>query len=463
MRTLQNLHDAIGGRLKAATGAPGGSKATPLGPVVTDSRRIARGDVFWALAGPNFNGADFTEEAFARGASGAVVGRQVEAPSDRWLLTVGDTQRALATWARLWRRQFTGTVIGVTGSAGKTTTRHMIHTVLKTRLVGTASPENYNNHVGVPLSLLGIELEHDYAVIELAASRRGEIAALADLAAPTIGAITNVGDAHLGGFGSRRAIAEAKAELLAALPPDGQAVLSDDPRLRRVAGQCRAAVTWVGRHADGGLAATDVHWSRGRLHFRVGGCRFCVPVWGRHHLHSALIAVAVGRLMGFDLSDAAAVLESFHPVPMRCEVTDLRGATVINDTYNASPTAMRAALELLREVDASGQRIFVCGDMGQLGRRAAELHRRLGHQTVTLAGIDRLIACGAFAGHVVAAARQAGMPRTHAVACRTPEEALPHLQRTILPGDVVLVKGARAMAMERVVEAMKQGPELSAA
>jgi len=456
MNTLGDLHNTIGGTLKPAVGAAGEARATRLGRVVTDSREVESGDVFWALVGPNHDGADFTEDAFARGATGAVVGRPVEAPSDRWVLTVDDTRAALVRWAKSWRHQFTGIVIAVTGSVGKTTARQMIHTVLKTRLAGTASPKNYNNHVGVPLSILQIEPEHDYAVLELGASSRGEIAALAELCGPTIGVITNVADAHLGSFGSHSAIAEAKTELLAALPPDGHAVLADNPWLRRLAGRCHVPITWVGRGVGCDVVAADVHSSHGKLRFRVSDCQFCVPVWGRHHLDCVLIAVAVGRMMGFDLSEIALALKDFDPVPMRCEVTEIRGATIINDTYNASPAAMEAALELLRDFHAPGRRIVVSGDMGELGDQSAALHQRLGNQVVTLCGADLLIACGDFARHVVAGARAAGMPASRSVACRTPQETVQHLDQTIRPGNVVLLKGCRAMGMERVVAAIAQ-------
>jgi UDP-N-acetylmuramoyl-tripeptide--D-alanyl-D-alanine ligase len=349
-------------------------------------------------------------------------------------------------------------MIAVTGSVGKTTTRQMIHTILQTRLKGTASPRNYNNHVGLPLSMFALEPEHDYAVLELGASRAGEIAALAELCLPKVGVITQVGDAHLGGFGSRQGIAEAKAELLAALPPDGQAVLGDDPWLRAVAEKCHAAIRWVGTSEECDVRASDVECETGQLRFRVQDCAFRVPVWGRHHLTSALAAVAVGRMMGFDLEEMAAALENFQPVPMRCEVRQVRGATIINDTYNASPTSMQAALELIGEFDTQRRRIVVVGDMGELGDEAVALHWQLGRQVVLLGNGEILIACGRFARHVVAGARSAGMMPSRAIPCATVDEAMPHLGQVILPGDVVLVKGSRSMAMERVVEALEGFP-----
>ena len=238
--------------------------------------------MFWALHGPNHEGEDFVGDAFHRGAAGAVVAKDValDIPSPegrgdwRWIVRVDDTHRALNDWASWRRRQFSGTVIAVTGSAGKSTTRQMIHAILQSKLQGTASPGNFNNHLGVPLSMTAIEPQHDYGVLEMGASGPGEIAAMAELAQPNVGVITCIGDAHLGGFGSRRQIAEAKAELLAALPADGRAVLGDDPWLRSVASRSAAEITWVGAGDDCDVRAADVRNINGRLAFRVDDCQF---------------------------------------------------------------------------------------------------------------------------------------------------------------------------------------------
>jgi UDP-N-acetylmuramoyl-tripeptide--D-alanyl-D-alanine ligase len=456
--TVRKLHEITGGRLRLATLPPRDGEEARVGRVVTDSRQVQRSDVFWGLAGTRFDGANFAEQAYDRGAAGAVVGsRYVQPAPGCWSLEVPDAHEALVRLACWNRQRMSGTVVAVTGSVGKTTTRQMIHTVLGSRLSGSTSPRNFNNHVGLPLSMLGMEPEHDYCVLELGASAAGEIGKLAALCQPSIGVLTRVGDAHLGTFGSVEAVAEAKAELLAALPPDGWAVLAgDDAQLRRVASGAKSKIVWCGRSLDNDLVATNVESRQGQLSFTLDGMPMCVNVWGRHHLIGALSAVAVGRIFGLNDREIARALAEFEPPPMRCQITRVAGATIIDDTYNASPVAMRAALELLRDFDAPGRRIVVCGDMRELGDASEELHRSLGDQVVTLCGADLLVACGDFAEDVVAGARAAGMPRARSMACRELDEFLARGDVSLRAGDVVLVKGSRAMAMERLVQSLQE-------
>jgi UDP-N-acetylmuramoyl-tripeptide--D-alanyl-D-alanine ligase len=360
----------------------------------------------------------------------------------------------LAAWHR---QQFAGQVVAITGSVGKTTTRLMIDSVLRSKFAGTASPQNFNNHIGVPLSLIRLEREHHYAAIELGASAAGEIAKLAELCRPQIGVITRIGEAHLEGFGSQRKVAEAKGELLTALSQGGVAVLNgDDPWLRQAGSRTAQRIVWVGRGPECDLTAMNVRYSEGLLQFRVDAQLYLVPVWGRHHLTSALAAIAVGFEFGLTPDEIAEALAGFRPPEKRCNVTESAGARWIDDSYNASPSAMRAALEVLREMDAPGEHVVVCGDMKELGESSSRWHRRLGQEVVTRCGADRLIACGDHAQEVVSAAREAGMPAARATYVRDAEATIPLVRTVVRHGDAVLVKGSRVMGMERVIEAIRK-------
>jgi UDP-N-acetylmuramoyl-tripeptide--D-alanyl-D-alanine ligase len=456
--TLRELEQLTGGRWLNLELVPGQCD-TPLGRVVIDSREVGQGDVFWALPGNRVDGSTFAADAFARGAAGIVSESEaLSPPADRWALAVADSRRAMWQAAAGQRERFGGRVVGVTGSVGKTTTREMIHTVLGARYRGQASQKNHNNQIGVPLSLLAWRTSDDYAVVELGASAPGEIAELAGLAQPEMGVITTIGEAHVGGFGSYEQLAAAKGELLAALPEDGVAVLNgDDEVLRRLARRLSVEAVWFGRRADCQVIATDTRYRDGSLSLRVDGHPIVVPIWGRHHLTSVLAAVAVGRHWGLSLAEIADALAGFVAPPMRCQVTEICGAKLINDCYNASPTSMRAALDLLREFDAPGRRIVVCGDMRELGRDESRWHCTLGDEIVTRCGADLLVACGERAEVVVAAACRQGMPPGHAFACDGPLQAAHRVRQVMRAGDVVLVKGSRAMAMERFISALADG------
>jgi UDP-N-acetylmuramoyl-tripeptide--D-alanyl-D-alanine ligase len=461
--TVRDLYAVVGGRLRLASLAPRHGEESPVGRIVIDSRQVQQGDVFWGLPGTHLDGTDFATEAYARGACGAVVGGKYVQPAPGcWSLEVPSALTALEQLAAWNRRRLSGRVVAVTGSVGKTTTRQMIGAVLGSQLCGSASPKNFNNHVGVPLSMLAMEPHHAFAVLELAASAAGEISRLARLARPHVGVITRIGDAHLGSFGSLEGVADAKAELVGSLPADGCAVLyGDDVRLRKAVSDVRrngpsaSRMLWFGRSLENDLVATSVECRAGQLRFAVDGQTFSVRAWGRHHLAGALAAVAVGRVFGLSDAEISGGLAEFQAAPMRCQIRSIGGATIIDDTYNASPVAMRAALELLRDFDAPGRRIVVCGDMRELGEASSQLHRTLGDEIVTVCGADLLIACGTHAGEVVAGACAAGMPRGQAVACQEPQDILTRREAAIRPGDVVLVKGSRAMAMEQLVEALE--------
>jgi UDP-N-acetylmuramoyl-tripeptide--D-alanyl-D-alanine ligase len=425
-----------------------------FGRIETDSRRVQAGDLFWALAGPRHDGHTFVNQAFDNGASAAVVEADKTHNCQFPRVEVEDSLLALWNLADWYRQQFEALVIGVTGSVGKTTTRRMIASVLSTRFSGIESPHNYNNEYGVPLSLFRLEAAHEFAVIELAAGRTGDIAGLAALAHPEVGVVTAVGPAHLDQFGSVENIVRTKGELLDALPETGFAVLNgDDRQVRQMASRTDCPVILVGEREHNDIRAHNVAAENGWLRFQLDRTEFRVPAAGRHHLTAALIAVAIGRQVDMTDEEIAQGLRKFEPAPGRCRPMPVGPWTVIDDTYNANPLSMSAACRTLREWETPGKRILVAGDMLALGEWSRDFHRLFGEEVVR-SRIDRLIAVGSRAATVAGSARKYGMDAGCLGACRDHDTALLLLDCWLEPGDIVLVKGSRAMRMEGIVEGL---------
>lgn len=424
--------------------------------VCLDSREVRPGDLFWALQGEQHNSHRFVAQALAAGAVAAVVDAEHAPHIEGPRLVVRQTLPALQRLAAWYRRQHEALVIGVTGSVGKTTTREMIYTVLSSAHAGLRSRKNFNNEIGLPLSLLDLGSEHEFAVLEMGAARRGDIRALCDIAAPEVGVLTRIGPAHLESFGSLDAIYEGKFELVDALPCTGFAVVGgDDPRMRERARQATCAVRLFGEHPGNDIVAEEVEFRPGRLRFTVRGDRFQLAATARHQLTSALAALAVGREIGLTTAGIQEGFDQFQPPASRCRVETIGSWTLIDDSYNASPLAMEAACELLRDWPNDGQRLLICGDMLELGAESAALHEQFGRQAARC-GIDRLLVCGEFAGDVARGALAGGLP-LHQIACCEPLESLyPVLDCWLSPGDVVLVKGSRGMRMERAIQWLRQ-------
>ncbi|MBI3462769.1 MAG: hypothetical protein HY000_06875 [Planctomycetes bacterium] len=448
--------------------------------VATDSRQIRSGALFWALIGERHDGHEFVGQALAAGAIAAVVSRGFvgEGP----LLRVPDTKRALGQFAAWYRRSWSGTVIAVTGSVGKTSTREAIYAVLSQRWPGVRSIKNFNNEIGVPLSLLQVGPEHEFAVMELGASGPGEIARLAEIAGPQIGVLTAIGPVHLEGFGSLEGVARAKSELIAALGDTGTAVLNaDDPWVRVIGDTARCRVAWFGtgqRVQGSGFRVQGSEFKVQRSMFSVqssdvwghsievagetvsfrfgGGRRVTLQAPGRHQVYAALAAGAVGRCLGMDDEEIAAGLESYRSPAMRCQVERLGEVTVINDAYNASPPSMWAALDLLGNWQTEGRRVLVCGDMMELGPAEVHWHRRLGQEIAQRRWLDRCVAVGPLSAKVVEEARRTGMSPGSISHCDSAGQACVVLKQIVRDGDVVLVKGSRAMQLEDTVQGLRE-------
>ncbi|QDT55007.1 UDP-N-acetylmuramoyl-tripeptide--D-alanyl-D-alanine ligase MurF [Caulifigura coniformis] len=454
---VATFHDLI----VAAGGRPSGEvrPGDLIGKVRTDSRLVSPGDLFWALPGTAMNGHDFVGEAFRRGAACCVV-EDDRAPFEGYpRIVVNDSLTALAKFAHAHRRACDAMVIAVTGSVGKTTTRNMLHSVLSARFSGSQSPANFNNHVGVPLSLLEISPQHEFAVIEMGASGVGEIADLARIAAPEAAIMTSVAPSHLEKFGSLDAIEQAKGELVEAIPHDGFVVLNgDDARVRSMSARANCRVILVGEGTHNDLRPERVHALNDLLLITVSGVEFQLPAIGRHHVLAALACIAVAREIGLSDAEIDRGLKQFQPVGGRSRKLDVGPWTIIDDTYNASPASMAAACESLRNWQTAGRKWLVLGDMLELGADSAAFHRQLG-DLAARSQIDGVIATGEFAGDVISAARAAGMQGGQLAICRDLSTVLLHLDCWLAPGDVALVKGSRGMRMEQVIEQLKSRAE----
>ena len=430
---------------------------TGVSGISIDSRTVQPGDLFFAIQGQRLDGHKFIDQALERGASACVVKQEtVTEHNPAPLLLVDDVNQALTRFAHWYRRQQSATVIGVTGSVGKTTTRNMIHTALAPYLKGVQSPANYNNEFGVPLSIARLESDHQFAVLELGASQACEIRRLAELASPEIGVITGIGPSHLEHFGTLQRTAEAKAELFEQLSASGLAIVNGDDSYAEFLVSCSPAPSFrVGLGEDNDLRAVAVHQGELGLTFQVDGTNFVTPVMGSHFVYPALIAIAVGKVLGLSNQELSDSLREFEPVRGRCHVELVGDWTVVDDAYNSSPVSMRAACELLSDWPTSGKRILVMGDMLELGPDSPEYHREIGKK-IACSTIDRLYVCGAQAASVVEGALEEKFPAECIMQGADVEEIQADVFSGLEPGDVVLVKGSRGMRMERLLEYLRQ-------
>ena len=429
-----------------------------------DSRAITPGSLFLAIRGPRFDGHDFIARAFDRGAVAAVVEEgffdRSSSTVRRALIPVRDTIVALQQLAQAVRRRWGRRLIGVTGSAGKTTTKELLAAILATRFAVHKSAGNLNNQYGVPLTLLGLEPGHEVAVLELAMSMPGEIARLAQVAEPEVGVVTNVAAAHLEFFDSIDSIARAKRELIENLKPPGTAVLNhDDPRVRSFAeGFGGRTVTFGFGHKAQiqGLDWQDVGPGSGRL--RVRGpkleCDFELHLPGRYNAENLLAAVATASLFAIPSADLQQAVASFHSLPQRGEIVEPRsGIVLVNDSYNSNPLAMERMLETLAAWPGAKRRIVVAGEMLELGVSSPEQHRAVGRKCAAI-GVDWIVAVQGDARFFLEGAVEAGMAFERTKFFPTALEAVKFCRAIIQAGDVVLVKGSRGVQMEKVVEGL---------
>lgn len=440
--TAEELARIVGAPLSAGT-----DPSVAFSAVSTDTRALRPGQAFFALSGANFDGNAFAEEAFSRGAALAVTSRPVVGPC----LVVNDPLAALQQFAAHHRAQYSGPLFAITGSCGKTSAKDFTAAVLSTKFTVTKTRGNLNNDIGCPLSLLDVQPETDFAIIEMGANHMGEIAQLCAWARPTEAAVTMVGPAHLEGFGSIERVAEAKSEIVASLPPDGVFyVNTDDPRCAAMADRFPGRCIRFGRVGDIALRSLAFSAS-GEMELDiapVGRMRLPLPL--RAQATNVLLAVAVGWRHGVELFEEP--LRQACLASTRFRLEQVGPLEVLDDSYNANPSSMRASLEALADRPSKGRRFAALGSMLELGETAPQLHAAIG-EAAAECGVSALYVRGPNGCDMISGARHAGLARAEllddhqAIARALYDEAK--------PGDVLLVKGSRGMRMERVLEALR--------
>lgn len=455
--TLSQVLLATGGRFVS------GRTEASFRSISTDTRAIEPGDLFIALSGDKFDGLDFLGDAIRKGAAGAIVSRIPETEVPVPIVLVDDTLKALGDLAAYRRSLMPDLqVIAITGSSGKTTVKEMTATILEEEYNVLKTQGNFNNLIGLPISLLPVEYHHDLAVLEMGMNQPGEIARMTEIADPDIACITNIQDAHLAGLSNIGGVARAKGELFAGIKAWGKlAVNIDDKRVKGLAKRYSQEKITFGLSRQAYVRATHVR-SLGEegmsftLHVGPDKIRVTIHGLGMHNVLNALAAAAMAHGVGVELEQIASGLEAFKPYDKRLVVHTLpSGVKVVNDTYNANPSSVLAALETMQNMNRNNKAVVVLGDMLELGKQSVAAHRFVG-ETISRLKFDVLLAVGSFAGTVVESARKAGMPVEQAKECADKEEILTWLKQSIDKGvlgkgDWILVKGSRGMRMETII------------
>ncbi len=458
--SLQDILDATGGALIS------GDPNKVLRGISIDSRSIKRGDLFIALRGVRFDGHQFAKEALAKGGEGVIIeneslrGGKPPGQEKKAVITVGDTLRALGDIARWWREKHPIPIIAVVGSNGKTTTKEIIATLLEGTFRVLKTLGNRNNLVGLPLTILDLGPKHNIAVLEMGMNIKGEIRRMTEIANPDVGLITNISEAHLEGLGTFEELIKAKGELWDTMRPDGVIVVNhDDSNVMKLAKRYPGKKVTFGLEGPSDVMARGllIEGSKGgrfTLTLRGGEVEVSFPMMGIASTYNALAGAAVASVFGIQREDIKERLEGFKPFSMRMEVIRVEGgATIINDAYNANPKSMELALKTLSDVKEAGRGIAVLGDMMELGQFSDEAHASIGEK-VALFGVDLLFTLGQRAEIIAQKARQAGLNEDRVVATRDHRDLILHLKKTIRRGDWILVKGSRAMSMEKIVSGL---------
>lgn len=453
--TLTQVMQATNAVLKKIT------SASIFGGVTTDTRKVEEGMLFVALKGEKFDGHDFIAEATKKGAIGAIVNKDYDVSRledvEIDILAVNDTLKAYQDLAKLWRSKFSIPVIGITGSNGKTTTKDLTAAVLSGKWNVLKTQANFNNEIGLPMTLLQLNKSYDVAVVEMGMRGLGQIKLLTDIAKPTIGVITNVGETHMELLGSIENIAKAKSEMAQAIEIDGKVVLNaDDEHVAKMHEVTKARPIYFGINHAADVKAFNVKTvGEGKTEFDAfigeNMAHFTLNMLGIHNVYNCLAALAVGYACGLTIEEMQKGLASFKPTAMRFEYKKVGDFNVINDAYNASPMSTKAALSNLAKV-TDGRKILVMGDMFELGSVEVKAHEDIAVQAKE-AGVSIIVTRGTLTQNTARKAREIGIPEVYE--CANHEEAVATLKKVLQKDDTVLFKGSHGMHMEKIIELLE--------
>ena len=452
--STDDILKVTGGRLRK------GSLSSSFTDISTDSRTIKPGELFIALNGEHFDGSRFVSGAYEKGAHGAIVRKG--AGEKEWdgkgaIIEVEDSLNALGDIARFWRMKHPIPLIGITGSNGKTTTKEMIGIILEKSFSILQTEGNFNNLVGLPLTLLRLKQGHEIAILEMGTNARSEIKRLSEISTPDIAVITNIGQAHLEGLHTIEEVMAEKGELFSALREDSFAIINkDDPRVLHLASQCRCRKISFSTTKKADLMAKEISVSdSGRVRFQLSNgskdIAVNLPLYGIFNVHNALAAAGVAIALGVGLETIKEGMEGIKPPPGRMEVIELDRYTIINDTYNANPSSMEQALKTLAGIKGRGRAVAVLGDMFELGEFTESAHIEIG-RLVSGLGIDFLLTLGRQSENICRGAYEGGMGAENIYTGEKHQAVASKLRAIIGKGDYILVKGSRAMKMELIIE-----------
>jgi len=446
--------------IKSSGGTAHNLKNTEINGISTDSRTIGKGNLFIAIKGENFDGHDFIKEVFDKGAAAVVADSEYLRKGNiknefNNLIIVKDTIRALGDAAHYFRMKFDIPIVGITGSTGKTTAKEIISFILSDNYRVLKNEGTKNNHIGVPQTLFNLNGDSQVAVLEMGTNHFGEIKRLAEIAKPTIGVITNIGPSHLEFFKTVRMVFKAKSELLNSLDRKSLALLNRDDRfLERAKTKCKKIYYGIEKNCE--FHAKDIELNENNIAFRVGKTYFKVAVVGKHNVYNVLAGIGIGEILGMSFQAISKRLIDFkNPLTNRLSLCQNKNIYILDDTYNSNPLSFEKAVDTLKNLKCGKRKVIISSDMLELGDKSKSLHVKIG-KLIAKSGIDLLVTVGPMSKYTSEGAKENGMKKNMAMHFEEKDHAIEKLNELLKKDDVILIKGSRAMHMEKIVDAIKE-------